>query len=110
METRMATTERRATERVPIELWIEQHGGGSVVLHPAANLSVGGVFLYADRLRPGDECDLAFALPDDGHGVRVRGRVVWDRDREERHAVGVVFVDLDPDDREAIAHWVEHCR
>jgi uncharacterized protein (TIGR02266 family) len=107
----MPASDRRATERVPIELWIEEHQGESVVLHPAANLSEGGVFLYADRLRPGDECDLAFALPDDGQGVNVRARVVWETRAEAApHGVGVEFLDLDEDDRAAISHWVAHAR
>lgn len=106
----MAKLERRAAQRIPIELWIEEHKGDNVVLHPAANLSVGGVFLYADRLRPGEECDLDFALPGDGHGVHVRARVVWDTAAPDPHGVGVEFLDLDDEDRAAIAHWVAHCR
>lgn len=106
----MSHAERRAATRVPIELWIEEHQGDNVVLHPAANLSEGGVFLYADRLRPGDECDLIFALPNDGHGVNVRARVVWETPAQSHRGVGVEFLDLDEEDRAAIAHWAAHCR
>ena len=92
-------TESRADERVAIELWVQQIRNGRVVLHPAANLSLGGLFLYAPGMRLGDTHLLEFSPPGAQRAVQVRARVAWLRGDA---GAGMEFLDLSMDDREAI--------
>jgi Tfp pilus assembly protein PilZ len=73
----------------------------------SADVSGGGAFLRSDMLfEVGELLLLQFALPD-GRAVRVRGRVVRatrevDEERERYSGMGVEFVDLGAEDRDAI--------
>lgn len=70
-------THRRASPRVPLELWMEETAGDDVYFRRSGNVSEGGV--YFDRAIPhdiGTVVTLKFALPGDREMVVARGRVV----------------------------------
>ena len=73
----------------------------------SADVSGGGAFLRSDILfEVGELLLLQFSLPD-GRPIRARGRVVRttrevDEARERIAGMGVEFVDLAPEDRDAI--------
>ena len=73
----------------------------------SADVSGGGAFLRSDMLfEVGETLLLQFSLPD-GRPISVRGRVVratreTDQDRDRYPGMGVEFVDLSAEDREAI--------
>lgn len=97
--------DRRIAERVPVDLWVQQIDGDLGVLHPAANLSEGGIFLYTDRLKVGEEHELEFTLPGTSTNVRLRARVVWKIDGHRPTGVGMRFLDLDPKTRKGLRAW-----
>jgi Tfp pilus assembly protein PilZ len=73
----------------------------------SADVSGGGAFLRSDMLfEVGELLLLQFALPD-GRAISVRGRVVRatrevDEGRDRYSGMGVEFVDLGAEDRDAI--------
>jgi hypothetical protein len=73
----------------------------------SADVSSGGAFLRSDILfEVGELLMLQFSLPD-GRSIRARGRIVRatrevDEDRERFAGMGVEFVDLAAEDRDAI--------
>jgi Tfp pilus assembly protein PilZ len=73
----------------------------------SADVSGGGAFLRSDMLfEVGELLLLQFALPD-GRAIRVRGRVVRatrevDEEKERYSGMGVEFVGLGAEDRDAI--------
>jgi c-di-GMP-binding flagellar brake protein YcgR len=73
----------------------------------SADVSGGGAFLRSDMLfEVGELLVLQFSLPD-GRVIRSKGRVVRatrevDADRERVAGMGVEFVELAPEDRDAI--------
>ncbi len=100
--------DKRRVPRVPVEVWVQEVSEDRVVLHPAANLSTGGVFLYANRFGGDAENPvwLEFSLPGEQRIIRVRGRAAWRRGNEPPEGIGIEFVELRPADREAIEAWL----
>ena len=73
----------------------------------SADVSGGGAFLRSDMLfEVGEVLVLQFSLPD-GRAISARGRIVRatrevDEEKERFAGMGVEFVDLPPEDRDAI--------
>jgi c-di-GMP-binding flagellar brake protein YcgR len=73
----------------------------------SADVSGGGAFLRSDMLfEVGEVLVLQFSLPD-GRAISARGRIVRatrevDEEKERFAGMGVEFVDLRPEDRDAI--------
>lgn len=101
-------TENRASRRRPIEVWVQQVLGDRVVLHPAANLSLGGLFLYTNRMRLGDVHRLELTLPGAEAPVQVQARVAWLRGDDVVTGAGMEFVDLPAIAESAIATSLLH--
>jgi c-di-GMP-binding flagellar brake protein YcgR len=105
--------QRRQHERKLVEL--------PVVIEDAANrvrgkvrfdsrdLSVGGAFLRSDLLfEVGEEVRIDFGLPN-GHRVHGRGRVVRvarERDDGQEPGMGIEFIALTDQDREAVRAFI----
>jgi type IV pilus assembly protein PilZ len=86
------TRERRASQRVPIEMWVEEVAEDTQVFRRAGNLSRGG--LYLDKTIPipmGTVVTLRFTLPGDDAQVEVRGEIV-SIDPEAELGMGVRFL------------------
>ena len=76
----------------------------------AVDISEGGAFLQADYLlERGAVIEVSFSLPGMAAALTVRARVAWVTDREEvrgEAGMGLEFVELEPNERRAIANFV----
>lgn len=98
--------DRRGSDRVDIEMWVEESRERETYFQRCTNLSAGGLFL--DRTIPhpvGTVVRLRFTLPDHGAPIETRGEIVNAADGE-RLGMGVKFLDLSEDLRARIAAFV----
>ena len=107
-----AAVERRGAQRVAVDLFVEEHDGDRLFVHPASNLSCTGIFIesHAYSLRNAVErrfIDLEFVLPDGDRPFAVRGEVIGARPVGGfSHGLAVRFLDLSAIDRDALAAFV----
>ncbi len=97
--------DRRVNDRIPVDLWVQQIDGDLSVLHPAANLSEGGIFLYTDRMKVGEEHEIEFTLPGRTLVLRLRALVAWKIAGHRPAGVGMRFIDVDDGMRQALHAW-----
>ena len=102
--------ERRRSQRVPIQVWVEQWTDRELYHQLSANLSRGGIFL--DRTVPlpeGTLVNLRFHLPGRESPLEVRGRIAFPKSDDDSPGMGVEFVQLDAEVAQIIdAFLVEH--
>ncbi len=104
--------DRRGARRVAVELFVREHDGERMFVHPALNLSATGIFLesHSYSLRSALDrryIDLEFDLPETEGQIVVRGEVVGTRRlRGFSTGLAVAFIDLSPEDQEAIDRFV----
>ncbi len=94
----MATTsgERRAHERLPIEMWVDQEQGDVTYFQRSANLSSGGIYFPGTLPEPiGTRVKLRFTLPGDDDPISVAAEVVGGDAGPERPGMRLRFVDLE---------------
>ena len=99
--------ERRASARMPVEMWVEDVTDGGVVYRRAGNLSRGG--LYLDQTIPlpiGSKIKLRFSLPDEDSPVGVTAQIVSINSRE-RLGMGVKFIDIERSVQDRIGSYIE---
>ncbi len=77
---------------------------------PAANVSLGGVRMFADeKIEIGKRLNLTVTLPRGGL-IECRGEVVWIKDMPEgseaNYDLGISFVDIAPGDRTALKEYL----
>lgn len=97
------TRERRANQRVPLELWMEEMAGEDVYFRRTGNVSPGGVFF--DRAIPhslGTIVTLKFAIPGDKEMVVARGEVVSSAEATDGLGMGVKFISFEGDGKKRI--------
>jgi uncharacterized protein (TIGR02266 family) len=93
----VSTTDRRRSDRIPIEMWVEQSRDQELYFQRSANLSAGGLFLENTIPHPvGTRITLQFTLPGDAQPVRVHGEIVSAASQSEL-GMGVKFVEVDAD-------------
>ncbi len=101
--------DRRRDKRVAVEMWAEASDGEAVYYNQVADLSAGGVFFDTPCPQPvGTVVQITLELPT-SEGIRpveVRGVVVNDGGAATP-GMGVRFLDLDGEAREAILAAVE---
>jgi uncharacterized protein (TIGR02266 family) len=98
--------ERRRSERIPIELWVEQVRGSELYFQRSANLSTGGLFIERTVPHPvGTLVTLQFTLPGEVDPIKVRGEIVSAQGSEL--GMGVKFIDVDPATQQRITRFVE---
>ena len=86
---------QRQSQRVALEMWVEEISGGTRYFQRAGNLSAGGLFLEGTIPHPrGTMVELSFVLPGETAPVRVRAEIVGSPD-PERLGMHARFVDLD---------------
>jgi uncharacterized protein (TIGR02266 family) len=98
--------ERRASARLPIEMWVEELLEGSQVFRRAGNLSRGG--MYLDQTIPiplGTRVRLRFTLPGDSVPIAVTGEIV-SISASDALGMGVKFVGVDPEAQSRIDGYV----
>lgn len=80
------------------------------IMFDAIDISEGGAFLHADYLlERGALIEVSFTLPGTASALQVRARVAWVTHREDvrgEAGMGLEFVELTRDEREAIAGFV----
>ncbi|MHB1846955.1 MAG: PilZ domain-containing protein [Deltaproteobacteria bacterium] len=85
------------------------HGPGHLFFD-TQDLSIGGAFLRSDLLlEEGEELEVTFTLPGSDRQLQTRARVAWVRRGEAAGAagMGLEFVALTPEDREALSAFLE---
>lgn len=90
--------DRRAEDRFPLELWMEELSGDDIYFRRSGNIAAGGVFF--DRAIPhplGTVVTLKFALPGDREMVVARGEVVSSAASPDGLGMGVKFVHVEGD-------------
>ncbi len=100
--------DRRASQRVPLELWMEEVSGDDVYFRRTGNLGAGGV--YFDRAIPhavGTMVTLKFSLPGDREMVVARGEVVSAAGSAKGLGMGVKFIAVEGDGLERIRMFVQ---
>ncbi|MEM6731714.1 MAG: PilZ domain-containing protein [Myxococcota bacterium] len=106
---------KREHSRLPIHIDVRVTQVGTEtageLIFETADLSAGGAFLRSDLLlETGDECDIAFELPNDGKTLNVRARVAWTTRQsvETRGAgMGVEFTQLLEEDEQRLIGFLE---
>lgn len=84
--------ERRQTERIPLEMWVEETTDNERYFRRAGNLSRGGLRLeHTIPLPQGTIVNLTFTLPGDSKPVDVSGEIVSSAGPDDLR-MGVKFV------------------
>jgi uncharacterized protein (TIGR02266 family) len=91
----VSTSDRRRSDRIPIEMWVEQSRDKELYFQRSANLSAGGLFLENTIPHPvGTRIKLQFTLPGDTGPLELEGEIVSAASQSEL-GMGVKFVDVD---------------
>jgi uncharacterized protein (TIGR02266 family) len=86
--------ERRQTERIPLEMWVEETTENERYFRRAGNLSRGGLRLdHTIPLPQGTRVNLTFTLPGDSTPVEVAGEIVSSAGPDDLR-MGVKFVSV----------------
>ncbi len=107
-EDKSTPRDRRATTRIPMEMWVEESTDRELYFQRGANISLGGIFLQ--RTIPhikGTKINLRFTLPGDTTPINVRGEIVNVGEHADDLGMGVKFIDLNDEDQERIKSFVE---
>jgi hypothetical protein len=97
--------DRRATARIPVEMWMEEVEKGHFALRRTGDVSVGGV--YFDRIVPhpqGTRIALRIPIPGNEREVRVYGEVV--NLEEDGSGMGVKFTEFDGDGEQRLGAFL----
>jgi len=99
--------DRRASARLPVEMWVEEITDRSQVFRRAGNLSKGGMYLdHTIPLPMGARVRLRFTLPGDDKSVTVAGEIV-SVSTDQELGMGVKFVDMTPEVASRIDAYIE---
>jgi uncharacterized protein (TIGR02266 family) len=104
---------RRNTARIDAEFDVDMTSEHNFFTGFSEDLSEGGVFIstYQPR-RIGEHLAIAFRLPGDEAPIRAVVEVKWMREQNVEAnvppGVGASFVDVTPEDRARIEHFVRH--
>lgn len=100
--------ERRGSQRIPVEMWVEESTERELYFQRGANLSLGGIFL--ERTIPhskGTVVSLQFTLPEETTPIRVKGEIVNVGESAADLGMGIKFLDLTEADRARIEQFIE---
>jgi uncharacterized protein (TIGR02266 family) len=99
--------ERRASQRIAVQLQVVETHEDSTYFQRAGNLSAGGLFLEGTMPHPpGTKVRLRFTLPRDERPIEVNGEIAAPK-KDEELGMGVRFTDLSDGDRERIERFIE---
>jgi uncharacterized protein (TIGR02266 family) len=102
------TDDRRASPRIPVEMWVEESTDRELYFQRGANISAGGIYL--ERTIPhskGTVVNLQFTLPDDSEPIKVKGEIVNVGDDPTELGMGVKFVELSENDERRIQNFID---
>ncbi len=100
--------DRRSSQRIPVEMWVEESTDRELYFQRGANISLGGIFL--ERTIPhtkGTIVCLQFTLPDETVPIKVRGEIVNVGESTSELGMGIKFLDLTSLDSERIQAFIE---
>ena len=106
-QTGSAAKERRTSQRLPVEMWVEEASDRELYFQRSANISEGGIFL--ERTIPhtlGTEVSLRFTLPGDEEAIRVKGEIVNVNEDQPGLGMGIKFHDLSDTARTRILAFI----
>ena len=104
------SNDRRRSDRIPIEMWVEQSRDRELYFQRSANLSAGGLFLENTIPHPvGTRITLQFTLPGDVEPLKVHGEIVSAASQSEL-GMGVKFVDVEADVQARIDEFIAASR
>ena len=104
---RISTAERRASPRVPVEMWVEESTDRELYFQRGANISIGGIYL--ERTIPhtrGTLVNLQFTLPEASSPIKVKGEIVNVGEDPCELGMGIKFVDLSSEDQLRIEQFI----
>ncbi len=97
-------TEKRRYVRLPLQTTVTCESNKKSFKLSSINISVGGMRLEpTGALEIKQEFDMEFSLPQHQHPLKVRALVLH---RHARDGMGIKFVNLSPEDREAIEGYI----
>lgn len=102
--------ERRKSERVAVDFFVEVRRGAVITLHPAIDLSRHGLYLLATddhgALDSEVTLDLDLTLPT-GVQIHTQGFIAYSDDRLGQRGLGIEFTELSPVDQDAIGRFID---
>lgn len=103
----MSTEEKRASIRVPIDIWVEESREGELYYQRTANISEGGLFFEKTVPHPkGTVVNLKFTLPNQSEPIQVKGEIVNLPNDADGLGMGIKFLDLTEKQRQAILEYI----
>jgi uncharacterized protein (TIGR02266 family) len=107
-EEKRGFEERRSSQRIPVEMWVEESTERELYFQRGANISVGGIFLERTIPHPrGTIVALRFTLPDETTPIKVKGEIVNVGEASTDLGMGIKFVDLGDDERRRIDDFIQ---
>jgi Tfp pilus assembly protein PilZ len=103
-----AFIEKRRSLRLPLfVLEVKWKQYDKVFIGRMQNLSIGGLFMSADRpLHAGERFPIEFVLPDKKTKVICTGEVTWTRPYASE-GIGIRFLDINDRKMKAIGEWIK---
>ncbi|MCB9557167.1 MAG: PilZ domain-containing protein [Deltaproteobacteria bacterium] len=99
--------DRRASERIPVEMWVEESNDRELYFQRGGNISVGGIYLKHTVPHPlGTKVALRFTLPGDSSAIEVKGEIVNIAEEESELGMGVKFVQISDENRRRIEAFI----
>jgi uncharacterized protein (TIGR02266 family) len=99
--------ERRTSQRIPVEMWVEESTDRELYFQRGANISTGGIFL--ERTIPhlrGTVVSLQFTLPEESTPIKVKGEIVNVGELTSELGMGIKFLDLALSDQRRIEEFI----
>jgi len=104
------SNERRASPRIPVEMWVEESTERELYFQRGANISAGGLYLQQTIPHPqGTRVNLRFTLPGETNPVQVRGEIV-NVSADDPLGMGVKFIELAEMNRQRIENFVQRSK
>jgi uncharacterized protein (TIGR02266 family) len=103
--------DRRSSDRIAVEMWVEESTDRELYFQRSANLSEGGIFLENTVPHPlGTIVNLQFTLPGDSDAIRCQGEIVNPAEGKQL-GMGIKFVSLDSKVRQRLQQFIaKHAR
>jgi uncharacterized protein (TIGR02266 family) len=101
----MSSSERRRSERLSLKIPVDYSAVDAFFTEFSTNINEGGIFIESESPSAiGSLVQLQFRLPGRDEPLTVSGRVTWlsDGKGEAPEGIGVEFLELTPEIREAI--------
>lgn len=97
--------EKRANERLPVQIWVEGRKDNEVYYYHTGNISEGGLSFEGSVPHPiGTIVKLSFKLPDDDESIEAEGEIV--NVPKVKLGMGIKFINISEKDLNKIREYV----